>query len=651
MNQSFAARRQLRVPAIVVGLALLLHMVLVPAAYATVTDAYGSAYDLTPALSANPFTFSDAATSVSTFTRDAVETDGLSACGSYPANPTNTYSVWYSFTPPSAGWLTLQTMDSNTNYDTVIEVWKSSPTPANSVGCNDDAIAGNRRSELTLQVATSTPYLISVRRHGTSTMTSPMLAFDASFSASREFFVDQTLGSDANTGSQALPFRTVGHAESMLPAAGGIITILDPGVYNEAVTIDVPTNLRSASSSTIASVTLKSTPVSATSVNASTVTVQPGAKVQEGVDLAETGGWLWLANGTYTETVTIARDLTVQAQNEGVPTLAAPGGTPLTLNGGAVTVKGLNIHGVTGVVVAGGAGHTVTRNNIAGNSSGVGMNNQSGTQVSATSNWWGCSTGPSAAPCDTAKLDPAAGSASPLGTGTLNFTPWLRVATTAAAAPLVVGQATGVTASFLTDSNGGAVSLSNLATVLGLPVTWSTVGGTLSGQQSTIQISGTAAGSYQAQAVSAGNKIIAKVDNDGTASGSNVLTIAVNKASTSTGITADTPDPSVPGQAVTVNYSVSASAPGAGTPTGNVTVSDGVNSCTATVAAGTCSITLSTVGARTLTATYAGDANFSGSTSAGAAHTVAAPTPTATNTPTSTPTNTPTNTPTSTPTN
>lgn len=410
MNHSFGARRQLRVPAIVAGLAVFLQLLLVPAAFATVTDAFGSAYDLTAALSSNPFTFSDSASSVTAFTRDAVEIDGLSACGSYPASPTNTYSVWYSFTAPSAGWLTLQTMNASTNYDTVIEVWETSPAPANSVGCNDDAIAGNRRSELTLQVAASTTYLISVRRHGTATMTSPTLAFDASFSTSREFFVDQTNGSDANTGSWALPFRTVGHAEAMLPAAGGIISILDPGMYNEAVTIDVPTNLRSSSSSTIASVTLKTTPVVVTSVNASTVTVQPGAKVQEGANLAETGGWLWLANGTYTETVTIARDLTVLAQNEGVPTLAAPGSTPLTLNGGAVTVKGLNLRGATGVVVTGGAGHTVTRNNITGNSSGVGLDNQTGTQVSATTNWWGSTAGPPGAGDD--------------ATGSVAFRPW-----------------------------------------------------------------------------------------------------------------------------------------------------------------------------------------------------------------------------------
>ena len=51
------------------------------------------------------------------------------------------------------------------------------------------------------------------------------------------------------------------------------------------------------------------------------------------------------------------------------------------------------------------------------------------------------------------------------------------------------------------------------------------------------------------------------------------------------------------GEPVTVRYSVSASEPGAGTPTGTVTVNDGVDSCTATVAAGQCTITLTTVGA------------------------------------------------------
>jgi PKD repeat protein len=97
----------------------------------------------------------------------------------------------------------------------------------------------------------------------------------------------------------------------------------------------------------------------------------------------------------------------------------------------------------------------------------------------------------------------------------------------------------------------------------------------------------------------------------------------VNKASTTTAITSDLPDPSVVGQPVPVNYSVAAVSPGSGTPTGNVTVSDGTYSCTGTIAAGTCSITFGTHGARTLTATYAGDANYYGSASTpGTAHQV-----------------------------
>ena len=99
----------------------------------------------------------------------------------------------------------------------------------------------------------------------------------------------------------------------------------------------------------------------------------------------------------------------------------------------------------------------------------------------------------------------------------------------------------------------------------------------------------------------------------------------VDRADTTTTITADDPDPSLAGQTVTVHYSVTTDATGAGTPTGDVRVSDGVDGCTATVAAGQCTLALTTVGSRTLTATYDGDSNFNASTSSSSTHTVSAP--------------------------
>ena len=96
---------------------------------------------------------------------------------------------------------------------------------------------------------------------------------------------------------------------------------------------------------------------------------------------------------------------------------------------------------------------------------------------------------------------------------------------------------------------------------------------------------------------------------------------------TTTTIASVTPEPSTVGQPITVAFTVTSSG---GTPTGDVTVSDGTLSCTATVAAGSCSITPLAPGTETLVATYAGDANFVGSTSDPFAHTVTiAPGPTA----------------------
>jgi hypothetical protein len=108
-----------------------------------------------------------------------------------------------------------------------------------------------------------------------------------------------------------------------------------------------------------------------------------------------------------------------------------------------------------------------------------------------------------------------------------------------------------------------------------------------------------------------------------------VVSITVGQASTVAAILSDTPDPTVTGQPFTVGYGVLGAFSNAPTaPTGSVMVSDGVDSCSGSVAAGSCSLTLLTVGARTLTATYLGDANFSASpASAGAGHTVDATAP------------------------
>jgi hypothetical protein len=93
-----------------------------------------------------------------------------------------------------------------------------------------------------------------------------------------------------------------------------------------------------------------------------------------------------------------------------------------------------------------------------------------------------------------------------------------------------------------------------------------------------------------------------------------------NKGSTTTTLGTRTPSPSVVGQPVTVNFSVTSPY---GTPTGNVTVSDGSVNCSATVATGNCALTFTTAGSKNLTVTYAGDSNFSGSnTTVNSAHTV-----------------------------
>ncbi|MCO6459520.1 MAG: Ig-like domain repeat protein [Pirellulaceae bacterium] len=95
----------------------------------------------------------------------------------------------------------------------------------------------------------------------------------------------------------------------------------------------------------------------------------------------------------------------------------------------------------------------------------------------------------------------------------------------------------------------------------------------------------------------------------------------VNRAATTLSLSA-MPNPTDIGQAVSLNFSLGVAAPGAGVPTGNVTITDGVDSVIVPSSAGAASLVLTTPGSRTLTATYAGDANFQGTTSSGVSHQV-----------------------------
>ena len=89
-----------------------------------------------------------------------------------------------------------------------------------------------------------------------------------------------------------------------------------------------------------------------------------------------------------------------------------------------------------------------------------------------------------------------------------------------------------------------------------------------------------------------------------------LATHAVNRAQTEIAVTTQTPNPSAVGDPVTVAYAVSVQAPGAGVPTGTVTVTDGIDICQSTLPVSSCQIRIKTAGARTVTVSYSGDADF-----------------------------------------
>ncbi|MCF3175926.1 Ig-like domain repeat protein, partial [Streptomyces sioyaensis] len=178
--------------------------------------------------------------------------------------------------------------------------------------------------------------------------------------------------------------------------------------------------------------------------------------------------------------------------------------------------------------------------------------------------------------------------------------------------PSVVAETVTFTATVSPVSPGAGTPTGTVTFVATDGVTTVSLTGTLSGGTTSVSTNGlVTAGTYTVTATYAG---------DGNFSGSvGSDTQTVNQASTTTAVTTS-PDPSVVGETVTFSATVAPVSPGAGTPTGTVTfvATDGVTtvSLTGTLSGGTTSVStngLVTAGTYTVTATYSGDGNFSGS--------------------------------------
>ncbi len=202
-----------------------------------------------------------------------------------------------------------------------------------------------------------------------------------------------------------------------------------------------------------------------------------------------------------------------------------------------------------------------------------------------------------------------------------------QAASTASVAPSVaspvVGQSVTLTATVAAASPGsgtptGSVTFKDGITILGTG-TLSIVGGVV---QATLVTSSLAVGGHSITVVYGG-------DSNFTGITSTALPLTILQASTTVGVTSNLGSATY-GQPVTFTAKIGVASPGAGTPTGNINFYDGstlLGTGTRTVTAGIVQATFTTSSlapaSHSITATYVGDANFSGNTSSATTQAIA----------------------------
>jgi hypothetical protein len=214
--------------------------------------------------------------------------------------------------------------------------------------------------------------------------------------------------------------------------AGGTV-VAAAGMYNENVTIAKALTL-AGSTSVVTNLTLAAD-IAFSGISANTVSVQPGAVLQDGVSLSAVGGIVTVQAGTYAGPLVIATPQTLQAS--GTVTMTAGAGPAVTIHAaGNVIIRGLTIQ-TSGNVFQQSAGNLFAyANNLLPGFTTAYIG--TGGTFYAGHNWWGSN-------------DPNA--PQPLGLGTADWQARL-------GARVKNWQAGTNTATLLDSRNGGASSLS-----------------------------------------------------------------------------------------------------------------------------------------------------------------------------------------------
>lgn len=320
-------------------------------------------------------------------------------------------------------------------------------------------------------------------------------------------------------------------------------------------------------------------------------------------------GGLTITNSTFTNNKAGAENSGAGgAVSVAITTTQTPSSGSITNNTFTGNQANASNNGLGGAIVSSSSKPiTVKFNRIAGNTAtggatGIYQGNGTIGTIDAAQNWWGCNLGPGNPGCNSIGGE----------TDQITTNPRIVLTVTAATNPIVTGQSTGITASFLRDSANNVLTLANISRLIGLPISFTPVRGNISGAQTAIQANGTATATFTASSAGAGS-VTGVVDSSNDAARS----ITINKADTTISIISDSPDPTVTGQTYTVNFgSVQVSSPGSSSPTaptGTITVSDGTSTCTVNLPATSCQFQSFTVGVKNLTVRYNGDANFNAS--------------------------------------